>query len=131
VRAVVDTNILVSGLREPRGNPARVLGLVRSGVIVPLYDSRILAEYEEVLRRPRLRLSPIEVDELLLRVRADGESITAGPTVFQLPDPKDQPFLEVAIAGAAEAIITGNLRDFPLSCGVLIATPAMVVAALE
>jgi uncharacterized protein len=131
VRAVVDTNILVSGLREPRGNPARVLGLVRSGVILPLYDARILAEYEEVLRRPRLRLSPLDVLDTLRRVRADGEAVTAGLVAFQLPDPKDQPFLEVAIAGAAEAIITGNLRDFPPSCGVLIATPAMIVAALE
>jgi hypothetical protein len=32
-----------------------------------------------------------------------------------LPDPGDEPFLEAALAGAAECLITGNLKDFPAS----------------
>ena len=91
VRAVVDTNILVSGLREPRGKPARVLDLVRGGVIPPLYDPRMFAEYEDVLRRPRLLSARRGATRLLGRIRRAAESfVTAGPVAFQLPDPKDQ-----------------------------------------
>jgi predicted nucleic acid-binding protein len=32
---------------------------------------------------------------------------------IHLPDPEDEPFLEVAIAGRVEAIVTGNKRHFP------------------
>ena len=55
MKVVVDTNVLVSALIQPLGKPAQVLALVRSGALTLLHDERILAEYGEVLRRPRFR----------------------------------------------------------------------------
>jgi hypothetical protein len=51
-------------------------------------------------------------------VRAVGAQVESVPVAFQLPDPDDQPFLEAAIVGLADVIITGNLRHFPDDCGV-------------
>ena len=53
--AVVDTNALVSGLYYPASPPGRVLDAVRSAVLTPVFDQRILAEYAEVLARPKFR----------------------------------------------------------------------------
>ena len=131
MRVVVDTNIVVSGLRAPQGNPGRVLILVRAGVIVPVYDARISAEYVEVCARPRLRLDAGDVEQLVADVARLGERIAAAPrAAFTLPDPKDQCFLDVALAGQADAIVTGNRRDFPDACGVRVLSPAELVALL-
>ncbi|MGB8368592.1 MAG: PIN domain-containing protein [Verrucomicrobiia bacterium] len=55
---MLDTNVVVSGLLQAQGNPAQVLALVLSGAIQICHDERILAEYAEVLTRPRFKLDP-------------------------------------------------------------------------
>lgn len=54
MKAVIDTNVLVSGLIKQGTPPAEVLSDLVSGVLVVLYDQRILEEYRDVLARPRL-----------------------------------------------------------------------------
>ena len=49
IKAVIDTNILVSALLSPSGSPAKVLDHVLNGNVVMCYDSRMIAEYQEVL----------------------------------------------------------------------------------
>ena len=67
MRAVVDANVLVSAMLSPHGPPAQVVGLALQGVVVPLYDGRILAEYRDVLGRAGMEprfialLPPVEV----------------------------------------------------------------------
>ena len=131
MKIVIDTHVVVSGLLQPLGNPGRALSLVGTGALVPVYDARILAEYMEVCARPRLRLAASEVDRLLDEMRRRGEAIIDAPRVaFTLPDPDDQAFLDVAIAGRAQAILTGNRRDFPDACGVRILSPAELIQIL-
>jgi putative PIN family toxin of toxin-antitoxin system len=131
VRIVVDTNVVVSALLQPLGNPGRVVTLMRLGVIVPVYDARILAEYREVCGRPRLRLVPEDVERLVTDVVQRGELLDEVPrAAFALPDPDDQPFLDVALAGGTEAIVTGNRKDFPEACGVRVLSPAELVQLL-
>jgi putative PIN family toxin of toxin-antitoxin system len=131
VKVVVDTNVIVSGLRQPLGNPGHVLILVRTGAIVPVYDARILAEYTEVCARPRLSLVAAVVERLLSEVVRLGVRVAdAPPAAFTLPDPKDQMFLDVALAGHADAIVTGNRKDFPDAGGARILSPAEMVQIL-
>lgn len=84
------------------------------------------------MRSPaRLRLATADVQGLLEELRRRGDSIVDAPGVpFTLPDPDDQPFLEVAVAGRAEAILTGNRKDFPDACGVRILAPAELIQIL-
>jgi hypothetical protein len=53
MKIALDTNILVSGLLQSQENPAQVLTLALAGAVQVCHDERILAEYAEVLVRPR------------------------------------------------------------------------------
>jgi putative PIN family toxin of toxin-antitoxin system len=112
MRAVVDTNVLVSALLKPSGPPGQVLNAILSGQLTALYDDRILAEYHEVLHRSKFRLSITEVEVMLGLIEELGEYFSGHRSDVVLPDEADLPFLEVATAGLADALITGNGKDF-------------------
>jgi putative PIN family toxin of toxin-antitoxin system len=109
---VLDTNIIVSGLLNPFGAPAAVLRLAASGIIRPAHDFRILTEYREVLSRPRFGLPPEAIKDFLRQIEDEGLPVTSLPLPFRLPDPWDEPFLEVALEAGAEALITRTKRHF-------------------
>lgn len=112
MRVVVDTNIVVSGLLSPAGPPGRIVDLLLSGHVVALYDDRILLEYREVVARPRLRVDPALAGAVLDWIEANGILVSAPPLAIELPDPDDLAFIEVAVAGDAAALVTGNGRHF-------------------
>jgi putative PIN family toxin of toxin-antitoxin system len=110
---VLDTNVLVSGLLTPFSPCGEIVRMVSSGELTLCLDARLLAEYSEVLRRPHFQFDPNLVAALLDHVSHTGVPVSASPLVASLPDPDDAAFLEVAIAGEAECLITGNLKHFP------------------
>ena len=93
---VLDTNILVSALLSPFGPPARVFDMVLNGDIRAAYDDRLMAEYREVLARPKFNFAPEDVAVVLEYPEAAGEPVTARPLSWKLPDPDDLPFLDGA-----------------------------------
>ncbi len=117
MRIVLDTNVLVSGLLNPHGSPGRVLDLLAAGAVVLLYDDRIVSEYREVLSRTRFGFDPVDVAALLAFIERVGEAVATRPLNIALKDPDDVPFLEVAVAAAADALVTGNVRHFSPSRG--------------
>ena len=123
---VLDTNVLVSGLLRPHSKPATILRLVATGALRVAYDERILAEYREVLARPKFPFSPEQIRDLLDQIEAEGEVVTALPLSLSLPDPDDLPFLEVAVAAHADGLVTGNTRHYPARSrhGVTVLDPA-------
>jgi putative PIN family toxin of toxin-antitoxin system len=116
VRIVLDTNVVVSGLLTAFGPPAQIIDLASSGDITLVVDDRILSEYEDVLTRPRFGFDAVEIGDFL-RLANDGEHTIGAPLPFALVDPDDEPFLEVAIAGAVDALVTGNARHFTVPGG--------------
>lgn len=114
MRIVLDTNVLVAGLLNPGGNPGRTLDLFLAGEVALLVDDRILAEYRAVLRGPKFGFDAGDVSDLLGHIEAESVRVTAPPLDIELPDERDLPFLEVGVAGYAEALVTGNARDFKL-----------------
>lgn len=113
MRLVVDTNVLVSGLLSPFGPPGVIVQLIAAGRVRLCYDTRVFAEYAEVLRRPAFPFGEAQATALLSAVATTGELTSATPLAAQLPDPTDAPFLEVAIAASAEYLVTGNTKHFP------------------
>jgi predicted nucleic acid-binding protein len=89
-----------------------VLDLIASQTVTLLCDDRILSEYREVLVRPAFAFNKADVEALLDFIDFASEHITGRPIDVKLPDPGDLPFLEVAIAGAADALVTGNSKHF-------------------
>lgn len=115
IRAVIDTNVLVSGLLRPSGNEALVLLAVCRGVLCPCFSSEILDEYAAVLARPKFSFPPDEIAALIAMLRHNGEGFDPENSSVVSPDPGDTKFLRCAEAAQAEFIITGNKRDFPRS----------------
>ena len=119
MRIVLDTNVLVSAMLTGGGAPDQVLQLVLQGSATLLADSRIFAEYDEVTARPAFRFDPAERRVLLDTLEQIAEPVVAAPLRLALPDPEDRVFVEVALAGAADAIVTGNTRHFLPTRGTL------------
>jgi putative PIN family toxin of toxin-antitoxin system len=116
MKVVLDTNILVSGLLRPQGNPAHVLALALGGAVQVCHDERILAEYSEVLARRRFKFDAERVQEVLTKLGVDGLAVDATRQLdLDLPDPDDEPFLAVALAASVDFLITGNLADYPMN----------------
>lgn len=119
MRVVIDTNVLVSGIINPHGPPGRIVDAVISERLIVLYDDRILGEYRAVLRRPVFGFSRVDVDALLEFVERAGYAVSADALPLLLPDASDLPFVEVAITGQADALITGNAKHFKPKRGAL------------
>jgi len=110
---VLDTNVLVSGLLTPFGPSGKIVHLVSSGALVVQYDARILLEYRDVLFRPKFQFDQQSIDIVLDYIRQSGQAICAQQLHHRLPDPDDEPFLEIAVSGGATGLITGNQKHFP------------------
>ena len=132
MRLVVDTNVLVSALLKPSSVPALALAALWAKASV-LYDARVVAEYTAVLARPKFRGIPrADVEALLAAVRAHGVDLgPVPPWAGALTDDDDRLFIEVALAGRADAIVTGNLRDYPGELGFEVWPPATLLARLD
>ncbi|MDR1187034.1 MAG: putative toxin-antitoxin system toxin component, PIN family [Bifidobacteriaceae bacterium] len=125
IRAVLDTNVLVSALIAPAGTCAAVLACALRGEITPCYDGRIMAEYHEVLGRGRLALPAVRVKAVLDFIRAEGEVIVPPRLLSLAPDPDDTKFWEVA-SHLQALLVTGNGKHYPAS--ELVVTPARLLA---
>lgn len=72
IRVVLDTNIVVSAMLRSGGLPEAVFNLAINRIIQLYISEPVLAEYEEVLRRPRLDIHPDKVTNALTRIREAG-----------------------------------------------------------
>ena len=135
-RVVLDTNVLVAGLRSRRGAAYRVLSLVGSGAFEQCLSVPLLFEYEEVLKRPETRVPlTLEAIETVLDYLAASSDRRQIHFLWRpvLSDPSDDLVLEVAVAGGCDTVVTYNVRDFAGSerFGVRPQTPAQFLASLQ
>ncbi len=109
LRVVLDTNVLVSALLTPDGNPRRAVDLVaRQGLL--LFSEATYDELTEVLARPRLRkFLPAESAEgFTKRVVTVASRVVTDESIRACRDPKDDKFLDVAVGGEADYLVTGD-----------------------
>jgi putative PIN family toxin of toxin-antitoxin system len=122
-QVVIDTNVLVSGLltHDPLSPLASIVDGMLSGRIRFLLSSRLLAEYREVLLRPRVQrrhgLTVTEVDELLTEVAVVAAwrepPATAGDANYlradaAAPDPGDDHLWELLRLADDAILVTGD-----------------------
>jgi len=114
MRIVLDTNVLVSGMINPNGPTGRIVDLIREGRVERVVDDRILAEYADVLNRPKFKpyFHASDVRDILLFLEQNAHYVVSTMQVTEMPDPDDTPFLEVALT-AVTPLITGNISHFP------------------
>jgi putative PIN family toxin of toxin-antitoxin system len=134
MRIVMDTSVLVAGLRSRNGASNAVLGLIADRRITPLATLTLFLEYEAVLKRPEQRealgYTLDDVDRILAALASAIEPVELHfrwrP---QLRDPADDMVLEVAVNGRAEAVTTHNIADFA-TMAERFGIPAMMPAEL-
>lgn len=119
-------------LPAPGRRPGRIVDYLFARVFEVLYDGRILGEYREVLARPRLGIPHDDAAAVCSFIEAHGRPVQARPFPVPLPDPDDLPFVEVAVAGGADALVTGNAAHFPAELlPVRVRSPRAFLSVLE
>ena len=110
-RLVLDTNILVSALLFHSGRLSWLRGAWSSGRIRPLAGRETTAELIRVLGYPKFRLSDSDRQDILEDYLPFCETAAVPdppPAVPECRDPFDRPFLELALAARADALVTGD-----------------------
>jgi putative PIN family toxin of toxin-antitoxin system len=133
VRAVVDTNVLISGLLW-RGAPHTLIEMARAGVFDLISSPMLLVELERVMRRPKFQIvfakSRTSPRQMLREVGRLIEIVEAPPLGVPVSrDPDDDHVLAVAVAGKAGLIISGDhdLLSLGAHMGIDIVTPLEAV----
>jgi putative PIN family toxin of toxin-antitoxin system len=137
VRAVLDTNVLVSGLISEHGPPCQIIDAWLDGRYTLITSPYQVEEVNHVLSYPqiagRIRLEGAELDLLLAAILSEAELV---PGHLQLPgvtrDPKDDPIVACACEGKVDYIVSGDQDVLALGEieGVQIVTPRRFVEIL-
>jgi len=134
-RLVLDSSILVAGLRSRTGASNALLMRAAQGRFRPLCTTALFLEYEAVLCRAENRLAH-GLGEAAIAAFLAAFAATAEPVELhflwrpQLQDAADEMVLEAAVNGRADAIVTHNLRDFAAATakfGIAVMPPAQML----
>jgi len=110
-RIVLDTNNLISGIFFEKGNEARVLDETLAGGAKLLASLEALQEFQETVSRPKFQLSALEALAVFQLIVSSCEIVLAPPRAeVKCRDPEDQKFLDCAVGGRADFLVTGD-RD--------------------
>ena len=138
-RVVLDSSVVVAGLRSRLGASNRLLEFVAERRVIPLVTTALFLEYEEVLKRPEQRLatgmSEADVMGFLAAFASAAEPVDVHFLWRPLlADPDDELILECAVNGRAEAIVTHNAKDFAPAfreLRVAVLTPGVLLKSIE
>jgi putative PIN family toxin of toxin-antitoxin system len=139
MRLVLDTSVVVAGMRSPTGASAALLMAARRGKITILANVALALEYEATCRRAEhmvaAGLKPKHVTVFIDAVIAMAEPVESHflwrP---QLRDPSDEFVLVAAVNGRAAAIVTFNNQDFgavPMQFGIQVLSPADAIRRIK
>lgn len=111
-RLVLDTNVLVSGIISSKSAPGLILQAFEKNKFTLLVSDPVLDEYLRVLNYPKIRKYPNLTDSTLTHIAAlfvrFAEPVEIKSRVTLSPDPDDNKFLELAVDGRADMLITGD-----------------------
>lgn len=136
-RAVLDTNVFISGGTISAGVPSQIMNHWRNQNFTMVVSPQLLVEYEEVLLRPEVvrftHLTPQENSKYIQEVK-ERAYLTSGTLTLNVldKDPDDNMVLACAEEGLATHIVTKNIKDFPSEyMGIKIVPPKEFLGLLE
>jgi len=109
LRCVFDTNVLVSALLLPASRPRQALDRAfRSGQVLLSFEA--LTELYEVLNRKQFRryVSEEDVRTFIAALARETEWVQVDIEILVCRDPEDNKFLELAVTGRADYIVSGD-----------------------
>lgn len=113
MRAVLDTNLLVSALLSPAGMPARIVEAWFKGRFILVSHPLQIDELRDVTRREKIRahILPAKAGRLVNQITGLAEMPAALPQVERSRDPRDDFLLALCEAGNADWLATGDKPD--------------------
>ena len=110
MRVVLDTNVFVSALISPDGNPAAIYSAWSAGKFTLLTCSEQLDELRATLRKPAVaeRIKPYKAGELVNELKELAATVGSLPRVKRSPDQTDDFLLALSEAGKADYLVTGD-----------------------
>ncbi len=133
LRVVLDTNVVLSALVFGGGLPGAVRLAWQSGTLRPLASAATVQELVRVLAYPKFRLSAVEQEELLADYLPYVQTVripNPPPAVPACRDPLDEPFMQLALAGKARVLVSGD-RDLLALADVFAKTGGCPILSLE
>ncbi|MBO4800478.1 MAG: putative toxin-antitoxin system toxin component, PIN family [Bacteroidaceae bacterium] len=117
IYAVIDTNVLVSALitHHPDAATAKVVRLLLEKTFVPIFNADIIAEYGDVLHRPKFPIQREVADSLIAHIIENGVEASRVNSMESMPDEDDRVFYEVSLSMDESFLVTGNLKHYPNS----------------
>lgn len=110
--AVIDTNIFMAALLNPSGAPAKIRRRWRQRQFEILTSEAVLEEYVDVLTHaPAIAVSDAQF--LIDEIEALSRRVEISGALQACKDPDDDKFLETAVTGSADFLVTKNLKHFP------------------
>jgi uncharacterized protein len=113
VRVVLDSNIIVSACLTPQGTSATIVELALLNVFTICLSIEVLAEYREVLARPKFSRHLERIESLLDGIEEISEMVRPEGQLAISNDEEDNRLLECAQAAKADLLVTGNRKHFP------------------
>jgi len=130
--AVIDTNVFMAALLNPSGAPAKIRRRWQQRQFETFISEAVLEEYADVLTHaPAIAL--IDAQFLIDEIEALSSRVEISGTLQACKDPDDDKFLETAVTGGADFLVTKNLKHFPHKSyeGVRIVNVAKLLKELE
>jgi putative PIN family toxin of toxin-antitoxin system len=110
-KVVLDTNVMVSAMLSPGGNPAVILTLILDGKLQICHSPQILAEYEDVLLRPDFNFDPQLLRIILDSIAEIGVSSVPESSISPIFDESDRIFYDLAKTTHA-FLVTGIVKHY-------------------
>jgi uncharacterized protein len=112
MRAVVDTDILIRALIRPNGTVGPVLAELAAGAYVLVYSEPLLTESLAKLALPRIgkkySIDEPVIEGMLAVIALRGDMVVPARKLKVCRDPKDDMFIEAAVAGEAAYVVSGD-----------------------
>lgn len=136
-RAIIDTNVVVSGLIRPRGAPGHILRALRDRRFLAVVSEPILEEVVAILTRPWLQerygVSDDDTRDFLRLLALRSELVEPTQRLYRCRDPHDDMFLEAAVESGADRLATGDADLLAMATvgNACIIKPSVFVAELD
>ena len=130
--AVLDTNVLVSAMLKNSSVPGQIAAEALNGDIIPVLNDDIIAEYEDVLNRPKFRFDKKTIKVFLDELKKHAVYSDYGLIEDEIPDSKDVVFYAVLMEKRKDEdayLVTGNIKHFPVKTYVV--TPREMLDIIE
>jgi putative PIN family toxin of toxin-antitoxin system len=112
LRAVLDTNVIVSALIRPAGSAGILLRRLHEGALTSVFSPEHIDEIAAVLGHPKIRIKyrtcPRDFEDIAALFALRGDLVTCDERIRLCRDPADDFLLEAAVSGNADYLVTGD-----------------------